>query len=1316
MASSDRTPDMSRVISDLSRAIHQLVDKVDNLGGTGRPGSHGGAGRARPRNELDLDVTQKKFKTLNASMAETEKEIRNLRRGFSDTNRSLDELYRSQNEVTRGIIANERLTSRAQKNLVESISKSIRHYSFMGQTMVNAGKKIEFLEEKLEETGKFLSQYGEILKDVNEQNLSSITDSDKLRKVLHKLNKEMTLSEDVQEMIRKNEFARAAQALDDEARNANTIRTSIRRTSTSFGALNRVTDGLREGVQKATDAIGLGFTREAATLAGSAALIIAGTKEAYNQYWQNASAGFGGAFIDMSVSAIKLGISLEQLNTITKENMNLIGKMGLRGFTNSLKESQSQLMQLGLTAAEAAKTSAIMSQNAFLTGVDVRNKQALAKASREQMSAYEDMRAVTGESIEALAAQTKAILTDNETTKIMGALNKQQRVQMIQSINMERKRLVTMGLTNEAAINVIKSFHQIQNSKFADRLDAGFGAMAASSALGMDPNEAAKAAAIMQRGKAAMKDPENQKFMAEYARKLAKANDKLQGSGDVNAQILGDQVDDWTQQLSGMKDSMREANLDRGLTPAEVESNKALGRVPAAIADASAKIETWARILESPLTKIMIGVLGIGALLLKHFAKPKAKPEIPPAPPRAEPARPDAPDTPDVDKEKKKKKKKVGARPGDSVQEPDRFSSQMTQVAKKHGWTDKQHTQEQGLAGHQQLAREIQERKKERARRATDAGRQEDNNRSIGSEALQERKRINAQMVRERQERENQLQGPPAPPRARTVADRIDDFSERTGRRRQETGRRISNAISETRTQIVDRVNGFGDRMARRAIESAPGRTGAALGRAGRASIGAVTGSVGSAVGAVTGGASKALSGAMSMGAKALPLIGLAVTAIEGLKGAFDAVDRSAEIFGVDTKKTAITSAQKISAGIAGALNTLTFGLIPTDATARLMHDVATEGATVITDQAERAVEWIVNNGIPALYSAFKSVMGFIGGAIVDALSPSTWIAAFTGEGGDGGIVGTILRHIIKGVQFMGTALAKGAIKVGADLIEGMINLIPDWAGGKAAKEKFAKMKAESEKGGLMGFASSDTKYSDFDTKEEAKARKEREAKRAAKDKKEKQSKDRTYNDSDANRVQATEQGQNPNEVNGEAGRVQGTTQGENPDEVNGEAGRVQGTTPGQNQNGANGEANRVQGAATDPSSDNLGMVNRHGEELTRDQLAAQGVQATPAQSGTPSVDNPSGASSTTPGAAPGGNNNTASATPPAPDRSAEETLLAEIRDKMTALVDLTDKSFQLAQKDSQLMSTRQRMGQGPGPMSSDGYAPSLSSFLNMPM
>lgn len=1256
MASSDRTPDMSRVISDLSRAIHQLNDKIDGLGGGGhsRPGSTSG-GRASKTEQVETKATNKELRKLGDTIDATEKAIRNLRRGIGNTDTSMQHLFDVQTRATKGLIRNEALSEEATKNLVKQINNSIKGHSFLGESMINAGNKVKYLEQKLHETGTFLAQYTDTLKQTNTESLASIADAQELRKVIQKLNKEMTLSDEIQEMINKNEFARAAKAIDNEAKNANAIRTSIKRTSTSFNQMNTVSKGLRSSLSKASDAIGGAFIKDIATMGGAVALIVGGAKQAYKQYWDTASAGFGGAFIQLSKTAIGLGISLESLTAITKENMHLVGRMGLRGFTDSLKASQQGLMQLGLTTEQAAKASAALTENAFLSGVDVKDRKALTAASRQQIDAYENMRAVTGESIEALAAQTKAIMTDNESIKIMASLNKQQRVNMMQSINLERQRLVTMGLTNEAAMGVIKSFQTLQNMKTTDRVEAGNNIMASGSALGLDPDESAKAAKIMQGGRSALKDPENMKFMEDYARKVAAKQDSLKGSSNINSQLLGDYSESLTASMQPMIDGMRQGNLDRGMTPEQVEANKQLGHVPAVIAEGSAKIETLMRALESPLTKIMIGVFGIGALLLKHLGKPREKGKIPHTDPEAGD---DSPYEPGKTKGKPSAEGKEDgiktpargprlAQPGDSIQSPHRLDSQMTQVAKKHGWSEQMGQRDRGYSGQVQMADQLGDLQRTRTRRASSAGRAEENRTSIGSSALQQRLEANRE-ARAKRLREMPV-GPPRPAPPPTLAERIDLYGAQQRTRAARGTNRVREAISTRTTQVAERVNGFGSRISGAVSNSAPVRTIGAAGRLVGGAGGAVSGTVGRVAGAATGAISKAAGGLMSFGAKALPFIGLAVAGIEALNGAFEGVKRTAEIFGVDTAKNSVTSAQKVSAGIAGALNTISFGLIPTDETARLLNDVATDGVAVLGDYMEGAAEFMMNKAIPAVYDALKNVMGWIGGAILDVLSPSTWIDAFNGKG-DGGFVSTIIGSLWKAIQFMSAALMKGAIKVGSDMLEGMINLIPDWLGGKAAKEGFAKMKKESENGGLLGFAKEDTKFSDYDSPEEAKKRKEREAKKAARNKKD--------------------------------------------DKTN--------------------SGDKVQGTATATSPDNLGMVNQFGETLTKDQLAAQGIQAKPAASGTPTVSNPSGTQ--TPGAtdASGGAvNKQADKEPP---KSAEEQILAEIRDKMTTLVEMTGKGLKIAEDDFKMMSTQMRTAPVPGTGGQGGYAPSLARFLDMSM
>lgn len=1182
MASSDKSQsqDLSRVISDLAKSINHLNHKIDGLGSGSRPI----AGGRKNGGISALDPLAPSLKELTGTIKLTEKAISGLRKGADNVEHSFDELYDTQNDMIKSLVSHSKLSERAQEKLADKLYRNAKASSMLGDTVVKTSKRLAVLENKLEETGRFLSGYSDALKEHSTSQLSAIDDLGQLKKAISALDEELELSADAKELIRKQEWTAAAIAIDSQAKNSEKFRNDVKKTTIGFNSLNNKAKMLGSGFSKAIDTVGAGFVKDALAWGGAIGMITAGAKEAYSHFWQTASAGFGGAFVKLSGSAISLGITLETLTSITKENMTLVGKMGLKGFTDSLKDTQLQLMGLGLTTAEAAKTRGIMNENARLSGTDVKNKTALNTVTQQQISAFETLRAVTGESIESLALQSKAILTDSDAVKILGTLNAVQRVQMLKGINLERARLTTMGLTNDAATSVIKTLQQISNMKTVDRIEGSNKLQAAASLAGLDSNEAAQVARITSKTAANQTDPERA-LVASFAAKLAKSQDSLNGRGsDPSQGILADVIGETASLLTPVMDGMRQANLGRGMSKDEIDSNKALGTVPKVIAEASAKIETWLQILNSPLVKIAIGVAGIAFLLTKMVTQRKKDLELPDAQPRSGLPR--------------------LAAPGDSVQHGGHGASVENAIRNgtQMGNTADPLKRKKKADGFKFMSEEatdyasIQKAKEAEIKKARDFkqykldqsdgyGRDHVNKTSIASPALQAKLAANSQRIAA-----------------------------------QQVGAGGANFVGPLRT-------------------SAP--TPSIQSRA--ASAGSVVKTkVAGAVSSVASGATKVAGFAM----KAIPYIGLAVAGFEMFSNAFDAASKAAEIFGIDTKKQSVTTAQKISAGIAGALNTISFGLIPVEGTAKLLNDVATDGAGVLGDYVTDNLEFWYNKAIPALYSGFKTVLGFIGTALVDALSPSTWMAAFSGEGGKGGFVQTVIESLWKGVQFFGVALVKGAIKVGADLVELIVENIPDWMGGGAARKKFAAMKKDSEEGGILGFASTDTKFSDTDTPAQAKARAERAAKR-------------------------------DKPAGGTGGGAGGTVQGTNV-----------------------------------ADGDNLGLVSSINQALTADQLAAQGVKASPAASKNGSV------AAGSPGAAAQGSDSTSTSSSSdkkqaeAP-KSQSETLLSNILEKMSLLVDLTDKGLKLAEVDYKTHNTASRTR----PFNDQsGYSPSMASFLNMPI
>jgi len=1132
MSSSNQSVDISRTLSDLTKEIRKMS-------GTGPTRAHTGGAR-----KSDDAIDPKSIKETNKSLKETHDALDKMNKGLNMTNASFKELHDAHTDAIKGVVNTTKGNVVANKLLVDWINKNVKAHTFLGEALSHTTKTAADLEKRLEQTGDYLAEYSEAVSKASSASLSSISDAGELKKALDNLNKQITLSADIQEMIAKGQYDAAAKALDDEAKTAHMIRDSARKTSLQFGLLAGAAGSLGKGMSKALDHIGHSWIKEAVELSGASALVIEGVKETYQQFWETAGKGFGGAFLKLSGSAISLGISLDSLSTITKQNMNLVGKMGLEGFTNSLKATQSSLMQLGLSTEEAAKTSAILTQNAFLTGVDLKNKKAVNEAQQTQIKQYSELRSTTGESIEVLAEQTKSILESNDTTKAMLGMDKQQRALMVQNINAERIRLTTMGLTNEATQDYIKTMQSMGAEKADDRVSASNKILSAGAVMGIDADTTAAAsrARLMTDAQRAA-DPTAQADYDKFTRAMAAKNGQMNGVGsnlatqktaDIGFGMLATEDQ---QQVTTMQGA---ATGTRGLTEEQKKSNAALGKVPKAIADTSARVEEATKALESPLAKIVAGVAGILAILAWNKYKKNA-----------------------IEKLEKGAARHAG-REAAEIGEEGR-SIQGSRIAGSESGFGKMSRSADELA--------FQGNKKympmDKETRAFRSGRYSELNTSIGSSRLQD--------LAARQ-------------RVRGVR-----------------SKRIPNFLSKLGMPEKGPITEFG------------GKVGGMLGK-GASKIGGVLGKGASKLAGM--GAS-----ALELGSEAIPVVGEIVAAIGGIYGAFQGVEHAATIFGVDTKKEAVTTSEKVSAGIAGALSTISMGLIPEDGLARYLNDVATNGAGVIADTIESGFEWVYNTAIPGIWSGLKAVVGGVGGAIIHGLNPMVWIRALTGVGGggDGSVVGTILQYIREASEFMVVALVKGVAEIGASFLAKIISMLPSWMVPDSVKKASASATA---------WAASDTKFSDFDTKQEADAR----SKRSEAKKKRDAANDKTSED----------------------------------------------------------DSNSVQGTTPDADTSNLGIGNTFGQPLSEDQLAAQGVVlgSSPTQS-TPGVDASNGGTSNSPGTndttVTNSPNSASSASPP---KSETQSLLEEIRDGMNKLVDLTSKGLTITKDDSKKNSTAKTMAQ----------------------
>ena len=1266
-SSANNSGDLSKQLSILTSSIQQLATAVgtDSLG-SNRAGasSHTRAGAAPQRSgslpQFDIKGANKDLRAFQNTLDDVEKKLNKANSAQDDYTKILKKSYGAQNSLFTAMAGHEKLVGQTLNNFESALQKSIKKQSMFGESIEKQVKTLRDFEKVLEETGEYLADYNDALKESGEQQLSNIQDSEKLRQIMMKLGSSMKISKEIRELIDKRDYAGAAAKLDSEAKNASTIRKSVLNVKGEFDDMAKTTAALKSGISTVADAIGIKFLAQIATLGGSVGLIWNGVKQAYNQFWNTASAGFGNVFMGMSRNAIMLGVSLETLTKIAKDNKNQIAQMGFDNFNKSLKQTQSQLMQLGLTTEEAAKTRAALNDLAQVAGVNVRDGASLSNSVQNQIDQFHTLSAITGQSIEELAAQTKGILKSADSQKLMLGMSRQQRSTMLDSINAQRTQLVTMGLSNDAALKAIDTFNSLNSAKTTDRVEQAYKAQAGMNILGMGA-EGAELKELLLKGKSQTNDDKKRitDIMGEAAKRKGDLDSDptnlTQGiQGDAGFELIGQKLTDM-----GTDKANSENNK---LSPNEVANAKELQKVSSGVADTSAKIESFKQMVQSPLFAIAAGVVGIAALLSTSLGKGMLN---------------TAKQFVTGKKTNMVSMDELASTVGKSVEQgfDTKKSINSGSVQEQHGLMRciiennkpipvyivgsdsvggkngtknnfEKHTTKEGEIESLQKAR------REATLGQTVSGRETINGTSIGSDKLKSVLARNGDSIAARKQeiayqdalrsgsRFNGPQPSPLPLSPET------------------TFGRIKRNMVQAKDSVVDSAKAKYGTL--KTSITNPGATlssaAGSLSDYGKGAIDAIKNPISTIKGGF-GSIGRGMAKVANVAMKAVPFIGLAITAFEAYQGAMDGVSHAAEWFGVDTTKQALTSSQKISAGIAGALETLSFGLIPGPETARFFNDVATKGPGVISDIITDGMETVFNKIIPAIWSGMKWMWGTIFDGIVDLLSPSTWIKLFSGEGGGegNGIVSTILNSVWEGVQFMALAMAKGIFKIGFDIVNYF----------KKQKDKFMKMLGfeveESkgpEEGSIEAYVSTDT-YMDDVRGEKSKA---------------------AHNE----RVKAK---------NIRDSQSKGTAVG------------------------PNGESAKV--VATDYSAEQqIGYKTQFGQSLTPDELAAQGVKTISASSitNTPSVSNPSTGQPTQKNS----DGSTKTVDQKKADKTPSEELLSGILDKMTTLVDLTDKGLKISMNDSTVaksLGTSNSISQMPSKnTSSAGWQPSYSDFLNNPI
>jgi len=344
-------------------------------------------------------------------------------------------------------------------------------------------------------------------------------------------------------------------------------------------------------------------------------------KQAFTDYRMVASAGLAGRFGEISMAGLRLGVSVEKLTAIYRENARGLA-MGMGGsFLKTLSDGQNGLMLLGLKAEEAAAGANGFYKNAIASGLNPRQTDKLNASIKFQTDAFADLRSITGATIEEFNSMNEAMATNVENLTMSLRYAPQEREARFQELVSLRNEFTQRGLSAKAADAMVQAMQGFSKNKLKDRYEAAARIQQAAGLMGMGGEGATAANLMRKRKRTGAEDAQ----LAGITSNIKGAMEQFGNMGPA-AENLTDVLDEGMGAAAkGLLDAgvglKAAADAQMGVTKAQVAKEKDTNTVSAGEARVMMTIDQAANMLNSSLGKILIAVVGIAASMIRGNAK-----------------------------------------------------------------------------------------------------------------------------------------------------------------------------------------------------------------------------------------------------------------------------------------------------------------------------------------------------------------------------------------------------------------------------------------------------------------------------------------------------------------------------------------------------------------------------------------------------------------------------------------------------------------------------------------------------------------------
>lgn len=425
--------------------------------------------------------------------------------------------------------------------------------SELGKQLKDASKNARDLGDYLDETSQSLYDHNEILKEHNVISLKDIKGiKDKLDalKKLAKTDEQRVKLEEIESMswsnAKKREIEILIEKVDLDKDELVVQRQRVSSIVKNQAISNRVVDNTKQMGSALVNAAGLSaFT--SISVASGLALMLSGAKQAWGEYTKLGSVGFsaiGGTIKDfflLSKNVIAMGLSMEAYTKMLSENKNLIARVGVDGFNNSITESQKILMKWGENTEEAARGALAFANASIAAGNKIKTSSDVVDVVNGMTDSFTKLKAISDENSESFSKHNLEVFNSTAMQIQFARMDKDKRKNMITDIGFERARLAQAGLNFQQQSAIINKTQDLLNGKVTDRFDQS-GKMMQAAIMSGNGDIAGRIRELMLMGGRASSAQKSE--LSDLIARVMDSTDQMTINGDIGREHLANVIQD----------------------------------------------------------------------------------------------------------------------------------------------------------------------------------------------------------------------------------------------------------------------------------------------------------------------------------------------------------------------------------------------------------------------------------------------------------------------------------------------------------------------------------------------------------------------------------------------------------------------------------------------------------------------------------------------------------------------------------------------------------------------------------------------------